>query len=324
MADTPRVVLDYLAALVLETRSPAYIRVDGLGGILGWGGETTAYRLPSLAEGEPIGLVLSAVDGLIPHAGDPVRLPAVELNSGQFVDVHVFSGDDHSWILLTDATLETMQQSMLQQRLNEVNLIRGWHARAADDRISRVDAGELVDELPAFSEEGERLEVAVAQFSFSMPRHEKPELASDDLEPLGRAFRAVAEAVTHESGYVSAVTQNSMTALFGVLPSGATPQTHAIRAVRAAAEALRSAAGKEGDATRISAGIASGFVSAGIVSVAGGRVFIAVGRCLENAERLAREAGEDRLLVDVATLKVAGETGVGITADGDDFALDLK
>lgn len=324
MAETPRVVLDYLAALVLETRSPAYIRVDGLGGILGWGGDTPAYRLPSLAEGEPIGLVLSAVDGLIPHSGEPIRLPAVELNSGQFVDVHVFSGDDHTWILLTDATLETMQQAMLQQRLNEVNLIRGWHARAADDRISRLDADVLVEELPAFSEEGERLEVAAAQISLHMPRHPKPELALDDLEPLGRALRAAAEAVTHESGYVSTVTQNSMTALFGVLPSGATPQTHAIRAVRAAAEALRSVSGKDGEVAPVGVGIATGFVSAGIVSVAGGRMFVAVGECLERAERLAREAGAGRVLVDVATLKVAGESGVGFVADGDAFALDLK
>ena len=324
MAETPRIVLDYLAALVLETRSPAYIRVDGLGGILGWGGDTPAYRLPSLAEGEPVGLVLSAVDGLIPHTGEPIRLPAVELNSGQFVDVHVFSGDDHTWILLTDATLETMQQAMLQQRLNEVNLIRGWHARAADDQITRSEAGELINELPAFTEEGERPEVAALQLRFSLPLHARPELASDDLEPLGRALRAATEAVTHESGYVTSMTQSSLTALVGVLPTGTNPQTHAIRAARGVVDAIHQASGKKDDVRTVAAGIASGFVSAGLVSVAGNRVFVAVGPCLDAAVNLAREAGEGRLLVDVATLTVAGDAGAGFKSSGEAYALDLN
>lgn len=323
MAETPRIVLDYLAALVLETRSPAYIRVDGLGGILGWGGDTPAYRLPSLAEGEPVGLVLSAVEGLIPHSGEPVRLPAVELNSGQFVDVHVFGGDEHTWILLTDATLETMQQAMLQQRLNEVNLIRGWHTRAADDRITRLGAGELVDELPAFSEEGERLEVAAVHVRFTIPRSTEAELAAEDLAPLGRVLRAVAEAATHESGYVTTVTQNSISMIFGVLPAGAPPQTNAIRAVRAAADAFRGALARELGPCTIAAGIASGFVSAGSVPVAGSRAFVAVGSCIDVAEQLALEAGPGRLLIDAASVRETDDSDAATEPANESFALNL-
>ena len=39
---------------------------------------------------------------------------------------------------------------------------------------------------------------------------------------------------------------------------------------------------------------------------------------------MEREAGVGRVLVDVATLKVAGETGVGFVADGDGYSLDLN
>lgn len=323
MADTPRSVLDYLAALVLETRSPAYIRVDGLGNIVSWGGDTPAYRLPSLAEAEPVGNVLSAVEGLIPHTGEPVRLPAVELNSGQFVDVHVFSADEHTWILLTDATLETTQQAMLQQRLNEVNLIRGWHSRAADDVISRTDAGELVDELPAFTEDGERIEVAACHIRFTVERNAHPQTPSEDLVPLGRLLRTIGEAATNESGYVSALTQNSISVLYGVLPTGATPATHAIRAVRAAAETVRLSFGRDNGACTLAAGIATGFVSAGLVRLAGSRIFVAVGACMEGAERLAQEAGPGRLLIDVASLREAGDSGVGSVPTDDAYALNL-
>lgn len=324
MAETPRIVLDYLAELVLETRSPAYIRVDGLGGILGWGGDTPAYRLPSLAEGEPVGLVLSAVDGLIPHTGEPVRLPAVELNSGQFVDVHVFGGDEHTWILLTDATLETMQQAMLQQRLNEVNLIRGWHARAADDQITRSEAGELINELPAFTEEGERLEVAVLQLAFTLPPQPEAVQATDDLDPIGRVLRAATEAITQESGYVTSMTQDSLVAMFGVLPTGSSPQIHAIRAAREAVAAVREAARIGGENGSVAAGISSGFVSVGLVNVAGSRVFMAIGPSVEAAGSLARSASSGTVLVDVPTLKVAGDAGAGFKPSGDAYALDLN
>lgn len=314
MADTPRIVLDYLAALVVETRSPAWIRTDDGGRVTGWGGDTAAYRLSSLAEGEPAGLVLPAIEGLLPHSGDPLRLPAVELNSSQFVDVHVFGESEQSWVLLTDATLETTQQAMLQQRLNEVNLVRGWHVRAADDQISRLDASGLVGELPAFSEEGERLEVAAAQIRFTVSLPAAPELASDDLVPLGRILRAIAEAATNESGYVTSVTQGSLSVLFGVLPAGATPQTHAVRAVLAAAESFRAL---ECENATMAAGIASGFVSAGIVQVAGSRVFLVSGDCVRVARRLASNAGPGRLLMDEATRCDAGDPASGaVSVDG--------
>lgn len=323
MADTPRAVLEYLAALVIETRSPAYIVVDDQGRIVSWGGDTAAYRLPSLAEGEPVGLAVAAVEGMIPHDGPPVCLPAVEVNSGQFVDVHVFEEAGQTWVLLTDATLETMQQALIQQRLNEVNLIRSWHTRAADGRISRSEAGLVVDELPAFSEEGERLEVAVAHVRFDWSVAGPVELATDELEPLGRILRAVAAAVTHESGFVAAVSQDSLVGIFGVLPAGTTAPVHAIRAARAGVAALRGTGSLSASGITARAGIASGFVSAGVVRVAGGAQFVAIGPCVGDAAQLAARAPARCLLVDAATRAGAGDEIGSFEADGEDFALSL-
>ena len=120
----PSPVLDYLHAFTLETRSPAYLQTDSKGRLRGWGGKLSTYGISSLRKGVPLGTQAHFLEGLLPLEESPLCLPCIETASGVFADIHLFPAEQGTWVLLLDTTAEEAQRRLLQQKANDLSLLR--------------------------------------------------------------------------------------------------------------------------------------------------------------------------------------------------------
>jgi hypothetical protein len=110
--------------VTVKNRSLAYLLLRKDGSLIDTGGALSAYGLEGIRTGEPLGKELFFLEGLLPIGEAPVFLPRVKTESGLSADIHIFSGDEGDWILLLDASLEEAHETLLQQSMNELNLLR--------------------------------------------------------------------------------------------------------------------------------------------------------------------------------------------------------
>lgn len=129
MPGLPSPVLTYLQFLALESRAPAYLRVDKDGSLRDWGGEVATYGLNNLHRGASASAQVLFLESLLPLQSSPLVLPSVAVGEERFVDIHIFSDAGGDWVLLLDATADEAQRRRFQQRVNELSLLTARQAR---------------------------------------------------------------------------------------------------------------------------------------------------------------------------------------------------
>lgn len=122
MDQFPAPVLDYLNHLASEQREPAYLLVNDQEQLIAWGGRIDRYGISNLREGVPVGDQVFFLEGLFPLNNDKLILPCMQTDSGRPADIHLFSTRKGDCALLLDATMQEMQQRLMQQKGNELSL----------------------------------------------------------------------------------------------------------------------------------------------------------------------------------------------------------
>lgn len=133
----PKRVVDYLSELTIERRSPACLLVGKDGLLRSWS-NTLDYGIMGLEENVPVEEQVDFLVGLLPLQNTPVVLPCVSTSTGWPAEVHLFPSDEGDWVVLLDAKAEERQRWLLQQKANELDLLRERQAR-------------LIEELDAFA-----------------------------------------------------------------------------------------------------------------------------------------------------------------------------
>ena len=124
MLDLPPAILGHIHKLGLERRRPAWLLVDGDGHVAALGGDLAAYGLAETDTGRPIADCLDVMEGMLPLDGMAVEIPCVRMGGGRYTDVHLLGAADGDCVLLLDATEQAQQRQVLQQRGNELSLLR--------------------------------------------------------------------------------------------------------------------------------------------------------------------------------------------------------
>ena len=124
MLELPNQILDYIQKIIIDIRSPAYLCIAKDGHLLTWGGSLETYGINNLKKGEQIETKLFFLQGILPLDDFPVFLQCLEIQENIYADIHIFSGEAGAWILLLDATLNQVKQSIVQQKGNELSLVR--------------------------------------------------------------------------------------------------------------------------------------------------------------------------------------------------------
>ncbi len=127
MSELPTPIRDFILTLTADTRSPAYLRVDGAGRLIDWGGEMETYGLANLHKGADVGEQVFFIAGLLPLDNN-VFLPDVKTDSGLYADLYLFRDDDTesddkaAWVLLLDSTANAAKRQRMQQRTYDLSL----------------------------------------------------------------------------------------------------------------------------------------------------------------------------------------------------------
>ncbi len=105
-------------------RTVAFLRLDDQFRVASVGGHLSHYGLESLTPGEPATEQFDILEGMLPIPESPFLLPAIELRSGCAADLHLFSGDACTWIVLLDVTVERDTKQRMQQKAYEMTLLQ--------------------------------------------------------------------------------------------------------------------------------------------------------------------------------------------------------
>lgn len=308
MFEFPRPVQDYIHAIVVDIRFPAYLLVEKDGCLLDLGGNLAAYGITDLQKGEYVKEKIVWLQGLLPLDGSPLFLSCIQTENGLSADIHIFPGAEGDWVLLLDATLEQAKRSAFQQKGNELSLIREKQTKLLNQYLGKDIAESLATGVFTLDRKGERRDVTVmfADICGFTPYSEKnsPE---DVFKTLNLYLPAMIEPVLDRSGIVDKLIGDAVMGIFGVLPSDESSPKQATQAafrmMEAVGEVSKLLKAENGSTFKIGIGIASGPVALGILGSKERRTFTAIGHHVNLAARLESQARPSEILIDENTFK---------------------
>lgn len=225
MAELPAPVFSYLNRLAAEQRSPAFLLADENGRLSGWGGDVAEYGIADLKAGAPIGEQVYFLEGLLPLDGNSMMMPCLQTDSGRVADLHLFPTEAGDCALLLDATLEELQQRLMQQKGNEASLnyqrlakeiqkkeillhcivhdlagplmgIKGGYELLASEPISEQGRKFLEIGLRQADKQETLIREILSAFSAEVESFNEFSLDADKAPDAGRAVREVSEALS--------------------------------------------------------------------------------------------------------------------------------
>lgn len=113
-ANLPATVRTYLSRLNLA-HCAAFFQLDSRFSVVATGGLLGHYVTGPVESGDNALELLPILEGLLGEP-DPVIVPRAQLDGGTVADMHVFMDDATTWVVLLDASVETMQARNEQQR----------------------------------------------------------------------------------------------------------------------------------------------------------------------------------------------------------------
>ncbi|MDJ0803327.1 MAG: hypothetical protein QNI89_04665 [Desulfobacterales bacterium] len=305
MTDLPQTICDYLCRRSLDQRRPAYLRLDQDGTIRDGGGNLDFHDLDPLAVGQPISAVLDFMEGLLPFDEDTCHLGCLQPQADLCIDVHIIPDNNAHWLLLLDTHKEERQRRAMQQKANELALVR-----EAQARVLTPKAFTAAQRLPDvnFDPRGERREVSVLAAEFRLAAttagHASPAAI---FERLATTQRRMVAGVQADAGLVHSQTDTTLVALFGLLPALGAPSGQALSAAFSLQRQLDAAAsdtavGLLPPAMVVTTGTAVVALETGSAAVH----LQAVGPPLQTAAHLLPVALPGRILTDAASFRAAG------------------
>jgi len=126
-------VLEYICELLIRDRSPAFLLLDQEGCMQDWGGSPERYGIGSLEKGKPAEDYVDVLKGFFPSFPSPglgtgdeeqITLSCVRTGRGVSADIHIIPKAKGYWVIFLDVSREEALQARLQQKLNDMTLLR--------------------------------------------------------------------------------------------------------------------------------------------------------------------------------------------------------
>lgn len=302
--DYPSPITAYLLKRTARNHHLAYFLLDGRGGILQYGGALGHYRIQEPRKGMPISDLLYFTEGMLPMQGAEMLLECVTLPAGLLVDAHFFEAGGHLWLLLLDANEKAENQRLLQQKTNELVLLRDAHARILDQHLGKGMAERLLRIEFQKSADRRILSILFADIRgfTTFCEHRAP---AQVFEMLDAYLNAMIRPVLDGGGIVDKIIGDAVMAVFGILPSSLSA---AFLAVAAAREILKSTGSVAADRQKagqpplgVGVGIATGPVILGVLGSKDRRTLSVTGHSVNLAARLKSRASPGEILMDETT-----------------------
>lgn len=304
MQNIPAPIIDYACKLIVEDRSLAYLLVGKDGRLLSWGGKLSVYGINNLQTGEYASDRLVFLAGLLPLNEKSVFLPCTGvdyLEEGFCADVHILAGDEGDWVLLLDASLESKQQHLMQQKGNELSLLRSEQAKVIDRYFGKGVKEQLAEGLLDLNAQGERRELTILLVKVcGFTSYSENNLPEKTFKTLNIYLSTIIQSILDEAGLVNKIMGDTVMSLFGVLPSTSCPPIQALKAAFRILEAVSEINQSQqlAKAFNISIGITSGSVALGLLGNKASKTLCAIGDRIDLLTQLESQVNPREILID--------------------------
>lgn len=304
MQNIPPIVVDYACKLIVEDRSLAYLLVAKDGRLLSWGGKLSVYGINNLQIGEYASDRLVFLAGLLPLTEKSVFLACTGidyLKEGFCADVHIFAGDEGDWVLLLDASLEGRQQHLIQQKGNELSLLRAEQAKVIDRYFGKEVKEQLAEGLLDVDVQGDRRELTVLLVKIcGLTSYSENNLPEKIFKTLNLYLSGIIQSILDEAGLVNKIMGGTVISLFGVLPSTGCPPIQALKVAFRMLEAVSELNQSQliAKAFDISIGITSGSVVLGLLGNKASKTLCAIGDRIDLLTQLESQVSPREILID--------------------------
>ena len=310
MAKLPPPVLKYIYTQFLGDQSLAYFLTDRQGKVIERGGDLDRLNLNLPLPGDTITDALLFMEGLLPLVTPSLQIPCVKMESDLSVDVHLFPTSEGYGLILVDATRTENKRVRLQQKANELVLLREKHARIINQYLGKGLAEQLLD--LNFSQSGERKKIAILFADIrSFTQYAEQRDAGQVFDMLNEYLSVMIQPVLEEGGMVDKIIGDAVMAIFGILPSGFNPAVQVLHTAFKVIENVKLLGSKCADphraALQVGIGIASGEVILGILGTRERRTLSVIGHSVNLASRLEKQARSGQIIIDKTTYNAAGQ-----------------
>ena len=303
-------VLNYICSNILVDQSPAYVLTDSRGTVCRTGGGIKELLSTDIQPGADITEVLPFIQGLLPLDRSPMTLSHVGLESGATITVYIYNTDEGCGFLFVDVTQQETMLAAMQQKANDLVLLRKQQAAVIEKKINRWDSGNLKTRY---------LDSTVGQQAVSILSAEirgvesiANRTAADAIfKSITKKMSVAINSIHLEGGIVLQIFGTKLMAVFGILPSSVAPAIQSLRTV----ESIRTYMQNRANSTDLPAQGPIDFKMA----VASGEIWIQksmfqdgffpamVGGCIQKVFTMQALAGDTTILVDRATYENSGQ-----------------
>ncbi len=128
MVRIPFSIIKYVRFLWMSEKVITYLHIDAQGNLVDWGGHPNYYGLFNLVKGKSATEQISFLEGLLPVVHTEV-IQFLRVGTGNSAHVHIVPYQNHTWVLLFDATAEHDRQQKVQQQANELSILNYRQSR---------------------------------------------------------------------------------------------------------------------------------------------------------------------------------------------------
>jgi class 3 adenylate cyclase len=302
--DIPAAVLDYLSKLIIESRTFAYLLVAKDGYLLSWGGNLAAYGLKNLQLGELACKQVVLLEGLLPLNDTTVFLPCTNIEEGLCADIHTFSGLEGDWVLLLDASLDRDRYQLMQQKGNDLSLLRNQQAKIINQYLGKETKENLAQGLLNLNEQGEHRDITtLAAKICDFTAYSAENSPEKTFKTLTLYLSPIVQSILDEAGMVDKIVGDTVISLFGILPCTGTPPMQAIAAAFQIFESIQELnSGRQLDKTlNVAVSVTSGLVALGLIGSKASKTLFTIGYSIDLLTQLENQVSPREILIDENT-----------------------
>ncbi|MBW4664181.1 MAG: adenylate/guanylate cyclase domain-containing protein [Chroococcus sp. CMT-3BRIN-NPC107] len=300
----PAVALNYLSNLIVNRQSLAYLLVAKDGCLLSWGGNLSNYEISNLQKGELASKQVPLLEGLLPLNGVPVVLPCTNVEQGICADVHIFSGNEGDWILLLDASKERDRHQLMQQKGNDLSLLRNEQSKIINQYFGKEIKDNLAQGLIDLNEQGKRRDITILSTKIceftAYSEHNSPKKT---FKTLNLYLSPIIQSILDEAGMIDKIVGDTVISLFGILPSIGCPPMQAIAAAFQMLESVQEINQRQQSNPNldIAISITSGLVVLGLIGSKASKTCVTVGHPIDLLLVLKSQVNSKEILIDEHT-----------------------
>lgn len=310
----PPPIETYLSQMASQSRSLAYCKVTLKGHLLSWGGALTAHGLQALKKGSSICDYMGYLEGFFPLKETSEILPCIQTEQGLTVDIHLFISDTNTplstltegWIVLLDTTAETKQQQRLQQKGNDLSLLRHQYAKLLNQCLKQPLPRAAI--TGQFSETAQEVSVLLLKIC-DLTNYSHHKTPSATLKKLNTYLSIITQVIVEEGGVINHILGETAVAFFGLLPAQQSAAQQAVDTAQRLIKKFHMLTTDETSSTielGIGVGITTGEAATGVVNSQGHQTVTAVGNHIQRAMQLSSFITPESIVLDLNTFLTSG------------------